>query len=257
MKSAPVVKPLTTHQALRYSRQIMLPGFDLERQERLLASRVLLIGAGGLGCAAAQYLVTAGLGQLTIVDDDKVDVSNLQRQTLHSEHDVGEYKCHSAKATLSALNSAISITALVARLSDETLKEQLAQHDIVLDCSDNLATRKQVNKYCFATLTPFVSGAAIRMEGQVSSFTQQTEHACYQCLCASFGEQNLSCMEAGIMSPVVGIIGAMQALEAIKILTSFGKPLTNKLLMFDAMRSEWQTFNLMKNPHCEVCGISA
>lgn len=257
MKSAPVIKPLTTHQALRYSRQIMLPGFDLERQERLLASRVLLIGAGGLGCAAAQYLVTAGLGQLTIVDDDKVDVSNLQRQTLHSEHDVGEYKSHSAKATLSALNSAISITALVARLSDETLNEQLAQHDIVLDCSDNLATRKQVNKYCFTTLTPLVSGAAIRMEGQVSSFTQQTEHACYQCLCASFGEQNLSCMEAGIMSPVVGIIGAMQALEAIKILTSFGKPLTNKLLMFDAMRSEWQTFNLMKNPHCEVCGKSA
>jgi molybdopterin synthase sulfurylase MoeB len=257
MKIIPQNKRINTQQALRYSRQIMLPGFDLERQEMLLASRVLLIGAGGLGCAVAQYLVASGIGLLTIVDDETVELSNLQRQILHAEQAIGSYKSQSASKALHQLNSAIHINAVIERLDDKALNKQLQQHDIVLDCSDNLATRTQLNKYCFASKTPLVSGAAIRMEGQVASFTQQAEHACYQCLSGSFGEQNLSCMEAGVMSPVVGIIGAMQALEAIKILTSFGKPLSNKLLMFDAMRSEWQTFNLMKNPHCKVCGISA
>lgn len=246
-------KPLTSVQALRYSRQILMPGFDLEKQERLLATKVLLIGAGGLGCAAAQYLVAAGIGQLTIVDDDKVELSNLQRQILHHEKDVGVNKSQSAKAVLAQLNSELSISAITARLSDEALKQQLTQHDIVIDCSDNLATRQQLSKHCFVAKVPLVSGAAIRMEGQVCCFTQQSEDACYHCFSGRFGEQNLSCMEAGIMSPVVGIIGAMQALEAIKIITDFGKPLLNKLLMFDAMTTEWHCFNLVKNPHCEVC----
>ncbi|WP_340677627.1 molybdopterin-synthase adenylyltransferase MoeB [Paraglaciecola sp.] len=244
---------LSTQQAMRYSRQILIAGFDLDKQEKLLSSRVLLIGAGGLGCAAAQYLVAAGIGQLTIVDDDKVEISNLQRQVLHSEHDLGSHKSQSAQETLVTLNSEVRISALVKRLSDTELHEQLLEHDIVLDCSDNLTTRKQLNRWCFATQTPLISGAAIRMEGQLSSFIADPDQACYQCLSVMFGEQNLSCMEAGIMSPVVGIIGAMQALEAIKILTGFGKPLVNKLLMFDGMTSEWRSFNLAKNPECMVC----
>ena len=244
---------LSTQQAMRYSRQILLAGFDLDKQEKLLSSRVLLIGAGGLGCAAAQYLVAAGIGQLTIVDDDKVEISNLQRQVLHNEHSIGVHKSLSAKERLVTLNSELHITALLKRLSDTELQAQLDKHDIVLDCSDNLATRQQINAQCYKANKPFVSGAAIRMEGQVASFSGYNTHACYQCLSNSFGDQNLSCMEAGIMSPIVGIIGAMQALEAIKILTDFGKPLNNKLLMFDGMTSEWRSFNLLKNLACKVC----
>jgi molybdopterin synthase sulfurylase MoeB len=253
MKPERPPKPLSTQQALRYSRQILLPGFDLDKQERLLQSRVLLIGAGGLGCAAAQYLVAAGLGQLTIVDDDGIELSNLQRQVLHKEQNIGRNKSLSAKDSLLEINPDCDIVSINSRLNDEALQVQLMQHDLVVDCSDNLATRKQLNRWCFATQTPLVSGAAIRMEGQLSCFIADPNQACYQCLSVTFGEQNLSCMEAGIMSPVVGIIGAMQALEAIKILTDFGKPLVNKLLMFDGMTSEWRSFNLVKNPECIVC----
>ena len=255
MKSAQSRDSLSTSEAMRYSRQILLPGFDLDKQEKLLHSRVLMIGVGGLGCAAAQYLVAAGVGQLTLVDDDKVEQSNLQRQLLHSEASLGEFKCESARQRLQQINSKVMINTINQRLDDSSLAAQIKQHDIVLDCCDNLATRKQINALCRAAARPFVSGAAIRMEGQVCSFTGQAEHACYQCLSAMFGEQNLSCMEAGIMSPVVGIIGAMQALEAIKILTNYGKPLANSLLMFDAMTSEWRRFNLLKNVECEVCSM--
>ena len=246
-------KPLNTQQAIRYSRQILLPGFDLDKQEKLLSSRVLLIGAGGLGCAAAQYLVAAGIGYITLVDDDKVELSNLQRQVLHRETSLGELKSESALKRLQELNGETVLVAINTRLDNEALTQQISNHDIVLDCSDNLATRNQINALCFAAAKPFVSGAAIRMEGQVSSFSADPAQACYLCLSATFGEQNLSCMEAGIMSPVVGIIGAMQALETIKILSDFGKPLMNKLLMFDAMTSQWRSFNLLKNPHCKVC----
>lgn len=194
-----------------------------------------------------------GAPRLTIIDDDKVEISNLQRQVLHSEHDLGTHKSQSAQETLNTLNSQVSISALIKRLSDTALQEQLLEHDIVVDCSDNLATRKQLNRWCFVTQTPLVSEAAIRMAGQHSCFIADPNQACYQCLSVTFGEQNLSCMEAGIMSPVVGIIGAMQALEVIKILTGFGKPLVNKLLMFDGMTSEWRSFHLLKNPECIVC----
>lgn len=253
MKSVPPPASLSTTQALRYSRQILLPGFDLDKQERLLHSRVLMIGVGGLGCAAAQYLVAAGIGQLTLVDDDKVELSNLQRQLLHSETSIGEFKSESARSRLTQINSTVQLHTINRRLTDTELAEQITAHDIVLDCCDNLATRKQINAQCIAAAKPFVSGAAIRMEGQVCSFSAQPDQACYQCLSAMFGEQNLSCMEAGIMSPVVGIIGAMQALEAIKILTNYGKPLNNALLMFDAMTSEWRRFTLLKNAECGVC----
>ena len=254
----PVAQPITlsTPQAMRYSRQIMLAGFDLDKQEILLNSRVLQIGVGGLGCAAAQYLVAAGVGKLTLVDDDQVELTNLQRQVLHREASVGEYKSHSAKASLQQLNSQCELVSVTERLDDQALAAAIAQHDLVLDCSDNLATREQINALCYQAGTALVSGAAIRMEGQVSCFTFKPEHACYQCLSSSFGEQNLSCMEAGVMSPVVGIIGATQALEAIKLLTDFGQSLVNKLLIFDATNSEWRSFHLVKNPQCKVCGVT-
>lgn len=254
MKPSASRHTLSTKQAIRYSRQILLPGFDLDKQELLLNSAVLLIGAGGLGCAAAQYLVAAGIGKLTMVDDDTVELSNLQRQVLHVEQSLGQLKTVSAATRLKALNDDVMIETFTTRLHDVALSKQIEQHTVVVDCSDNLATRNQLNRLCFSSKTPLVSGAAIRMEGQVCCFDYQQQNACYQCLSATFGEQNLSCMEAGVLSPVVGIIGAMQALETIKLLSDFGNPVVNKLMMFDAMTGEWQTFNLLKNPQCQVCG---
>ncbi|GAA0853104.1 molybdopterin-synthase adenylyltransferase MoeB [Aliiglaciecola litoralis] len=248
---------LTPKQAMRYSRHIMLPGFDLEKQEQLLASRVLLIGVGGLGCAAAQYLVASGVGELTLVDDDLVDASNLQRQVLHGESDVGISKCASARDSLSKLNSATKLNCVEQRLNDQELLERLQQHDLVLDCSDNLTTRNQLNTLCWKTNTALVSGAAIRMEGQLFCVLPAQQSACYACVSHFFGEQSLTCSEAGVMSPVVGVIGALQALEAIKILVNYGEPLLNTLLLFDAATQQWQRFNVPKRADCQTCGCPA
>ncbi|MCC2615054.1 molybdopterin-synthase adenylyltransferase MoeB [Aestuariibacter halophilus] len=247
-------RTLSQQQALRYCRQILLPGFDLDGQEALLNARVLQIGVGGLGCAAAQYLVASGIGNLTLVDDDTVALTNLQRQILHTEQDLGKLKCESAKQSLTSLNSDVDIQIHTVRMSEPELEQAVAANDIVLDCTDNLETRNLLNTVCWKNQKALISGAAIRMEGQISSFVPQHHTPCYQCLSRFFGEQNLSCVESGIMSPVVGIIGAMQALEAIKLLTGFGEPLTAKVLLFDAIRSEWQTFALQKDPQCPVCG---
>ncbi len=245
---------LTPQQAVRFSRQIVLSGFDLDKQERLSHSRVLQIGAGGLGCACAQYLVAAGVGHLTIVDDDNVELSNLQRQVLHFEQDVGQHKSRSAKQHLAKLNGEAKIYSIQQRLDDDQLEEQLAQHDIVLDCSDNLDTRNQLNRIARKLNKPLVSGSAIRMEGQVCCFSGQPGEPCYQCLSQLFQERNLSCVEAGVMSPIVGIIGSMQALEAIKILTQYGEPLFGTLMLFDGMSSQWQRIQIPVNPQCRVCG---
>jgi adenylyltransferase/sulfurtransferase len=246
---------LTQDQALRYSRQIFLQGFDLDKQECLLNSKVLQIGVGGLGCAAAQYLVASGVGAITLVDDDKIDKSNLQRQVLFAEADLGRSKCATAKDNLERLNSNTQIHCIEHRLADKELLALLQTHDILLDCSDNLSTRNQLNKASLQSNRPLVSGAAIRMEGQIASFIPSTQNPCYQCLSAFFPEQDLSCVEAGIMSPVVGIIGSMQALEAIKILTAFGQPLVNKLLMFDGASMQWNPFVIPKNPSCAACAV--
>lgn len=246
-------KELNTQQALRYNRQILLPGFDLDKQEILLNSKVLQIGAGGLGCASAQYLVSAGVGELTLVDDDVVELTNLQRQVLHGDSDIGKDKVRSAKETLGNQNAGCAINTISKRLDESELIQLLSEHDLVLDCTDNLKTRNLINRASFSTNTPLVSGAAIRMEGQVCSFVPSSGKACYQCLSAFFGEQNLSCVESGVMSPVVGVIGTFQALEAIKVLTGFGKPLLGKLAIFDAMNSEWRQFTIPKKPDCPVC----
>ncbi|WP_318467778.1 molybdopterin-synthase adenylyltransferase MoeB [Photobacterium leiognathi] len=244
---------LTDDEMLRYNRQIILRQFDFDGQEALKASSMLVLGAGGLGCASTQYLAAAGVGKLTLIDDDKVEVSNLQRQVLHHDATVGMLKVNSAQAALCRINPYISVDTIAKRLSDEELLPLIENHNIVLDCSDNVDTRNQLNRLCFKTKTPLISGAAIRMEGQISVYAYQDNEPCYQCLSALFGQQTLSCVEAGIMSPVVGIVGAVQAMEAIKVVANMGTPLTGKLLMLDALSMSWREMKLMKQPNCSVC----
>lgn len=245
---------LTTEQAMRYNRQIVLPNFDLDKQEILLNAKILIVGVGGLGCAAAQYLVAAGIGEITLIDDDNVEKTNLQRQVLHGEADVGINKCVSAKASLEQLNSDSKINVVQKRLELDDYLNLLKSLDLVLDCTDNLTSRNILNQVCYQSDTPLISGAAIRMEGQLMSIVPQQNTACYACISTYFGEQNLSCVESGVMSPVVGIIGAMQALEAIKVLCHYGQSHVNKLMIFDGMTSTWQTFTVPKNVNCSVCG---
>lgn len=245
---------LSDAEMLRYNRQIILKAFDFEGQEALKQSSILILGAGGLGCASSQYLATAGIGKLTLIDDDKVELSNLQRQVLHHDADIGKLKVESAAQALKELNPEIEIVTVAKRLNDEALLSLVQDHDLVLDASDNVDTRNQLNRLCYQTKTPLVSGAAIRMEGQVSVFTYQDEsEPCYQCLSALFGSNALSCVEAGVMAPVVGIIGAVQAMEAIKVIAGLGKPIQGKILMLDAMSMSWREMKLMKQPHCPTC----
>lgn len=246
---------LSDAEMLRYNRQIILKAFDFEGQEALKQSSILILGAGGLGCASSQYLATAGIGKLSLIDDDKVELSNLQRQVLHHDADIGKLKVESAAQALKELNPELEIVTVAKRLNDEALLSLVQGHDLVLDASDNVDTRNQLNRLCYQTKTPLVSGAAIRMEGQVSVFTYQDEsEPCYQCLSALFGSNALSCVEAGVMAPMVGIIGAVQAMEAIKVIAGLGKPIQGKILMLDAMTMSWREMKLMKQPHCPTCG---
>lgn len=245
---------LSDQEMLRYNRQIILKQFDFEGQEALKQSSVLVLGAGGLGCASSQYLATAGVGKLTLVDDDVVELSNLQRQVLHHDSDIGKKKVESAADSLKELNPHLNVATVDKRLSDTDLKTLIEQHTLVLDASDNVDTRNQLNRLCYAAKVPLVSGAAIRMEGQISVFTyQDAEQPCYECLSALFGDGALSCVEAGVMAPVVGIVGAVQAMEAIKVIANYGTPKQGKILMLDAMTMSWREMKLMKMPTCSVC----
>ncbi|EPC4486709.1 molybdopterin-synthase adenylyltransferase MoeB [Serratia liquefaciens] len=245
---------LTDAEALRYNRQIILRGFDFDGQEKLKAARVLIVGLGGLGCAAAPYLVAAGVGHLTLVDFDTVSLSNLQRQILHRDARIGMAKVESARLELSAINPHAQIETVDGQLDDDQMATQIATCDLVLDCTDNVATRNLLNRLCHAQRKPLVSGAAIRMEGQLSVFTYQPGEPCYRCLSRLFGDNALTCVEAGVMAPLVGTIGTLQAMEAIKLLTQYGQPLTGKLLMFDAMTMQFREMKLPKDPQCDVCG---
>ncbi|CAO97240.1 molybdopterin-synthase adenylyltransferase MoeB [Erwinia tasmaniensis] len=245
---------LSDKEMLRYNRQIVLRGFDLDGQEQLKAARVLVVGLGGLGCAASQYLAAAGIGQLTLLDFDEVTLSNLQRQVLHGEAQLGMAKVDSARARLATINSSIAIEAVNARLDDDGMAQLIARHQLVIDCCDNLETREQLNRLCFASKTPLVSGAAIRMEGQISVFSWGREEPCYRCISRLFGAATLSCVEAGVMAPLVGVIGSLQAMEAIRALTHYGSPVAGKLLLYDAMTLQFRSIKVAKDAGCEVCG---
>ncbi len=243
-------------QLLRYSRQIMLPSIGIDGQEKLLNSKVLIIGLGGLGAPVAMYLAAAGVGSLVLVDFDKVDLSNLQRQIIHTTQRIDTSKVESARQTLLALNPEISVATIDHPLDTTELTEQAALADLVIDATDNFTARFAINRACHATRTPLVSGAAIRMEGQVSVFNGQPDGPCYHCLYPEGGEVDESCSANGVLAPVVGIIGSIQATEAIKLLTETGNSLVGRLLILDAMHMEWRSLKLKRDPNCPVCGNS-
>lgn len=239
---------------LRYSRQIMLPKLDIGGQENLLKSHVLLIGVGGLGSAVAMYLAAGGVGTLTLVDDDDVDLSNLQRQIIHSTGAIGLPKVDSAKQKLHGLNPDIEVIALNRRLNDEELAACVRRADVVVDASDNFATRFQINSICVQEGRQLVSGAAIRMEGQLSVFAGHLDDMpCYRCLYRDETELAASCSETGVLAPLVGIIGSMQAVETMKLLVPMGQSLLGRLLVLDAMTMELRSLRLSKDPACPVC----
>jgi adenylyltransferase/sulfurtransferase len=245
---------MNDEQLLRYSRQIMLPQIDIEGQEKLLASRVLIIGMGGLGSPVAMYLAAAGVGHLVLVDDDIVELSNLQRQIAHSTKDIGSTKVLSAKQTIQDLNSDITVTCYDKRLDEKELVAEVLAADVVVDGTDNFSSRFALNLHCVKNKTPLISGAAIRMEGQVSVFNKTPSSPCYRCLYKDEGELDASCSNNGVLSPVVGIIGSIQATEAIKVLLNIGETLDGKLLVLDALSMEMRTLKLKKDPQCPVCG---
>ncbi|MCB1661656.1 MAG: molybdopterin-synthase adenylyltransferase MoeB [Pseudomonadales bacterium] len=245
---------MNDEQLLQYSRQIMLPEVDIEGQDKLLAAKVLVIGLGGLGCPVAMYLAAAGVGHLTLVDYDEVDLTNLQRQIAHTLKDVGRAKVHSAKQTLLAINPSINVVSIAKKLEGEQLEAQIADCDLVLDCTDNFSTRYAINAACVRQQKPLVSGAAIRLEGQLAVFdARDVQSPCYQCLYPEGSEQQLSCSENGVIAPLTGIIGTMQALQTIKLIIGFGETLVGHLLLFDAKSMNFQRLRLNKNLNCPVC----
>ncbi len=245
---------MNDNQLLRYSRQIMLPQVDIEGQQKLLAANVLIIGAGGLGSPASIYLAAAGVGNIVIYDNDVVDLSNLQRQIAHHTTDIGTDKVISTRQTLNALNPDVQVRAIKQRLEGEQLKLEVSQADVVLDCSDNFSTRFAINNACVKQRIPLVSGAAIRFEGQVAVFTPGKNNSpCYNCLYNSDGEELQNCATNGVIAPITGIVGSIQALEAMKLIMNIGETLTGRLLLLDGLTMEWNTMKLRKNPNCPTC----
>ena len=242
-------------QLLRYSRQILLPSFGIAGQERLLASSILIVGLGGLGSPAAMYLAAAGVGRLVLADFDAVDLSNLQRQILHTTERLGMPKADSARIALTALNPEVELVLVKRSLTDATLPGLVADVDVVLDCSDNFGTRFAVNAACVAARKPLVTGAAIRMEGQVAVFSGKPGGPCYQCLYPGDGGIEETCTANGVLAPLVGIVGSIQATEAIKVLTGLGEPLTGRLLLLDAAVMEWRSLRIPADPACPICGV--
>jgi len=243
-------------QLLRYSRHILLPEIGVEGQEAILNAKVLVIGAGGLGSPVAMYLAAAGVGKLVIADNDTVDLTNLQRQIMHSTEMVGHPKVESARASLQRINPLANVVPLHTRLEEAALDEQVAAADLVLDCCDNFATRHAVNRACVKHRKPLVSGAAIRFDGQVSVFDMRDpEAACYHCLFPE-GEdiEEVRCAVMGVFSPIVGMIGTTQAAEALKLIVGCGTPLTGRLLLLDGLAMEWRSVGFGRDPGCAVCG---
>jgi adenylyltransferase/sulfurtransferase len=244
---------------LRYSRHILLNEFGIEGQEKLAASHALVVGAGGLGSAALMYLASAGVAHITVADGDVVDATNLQRQIVHREAGIGVNKAFSAKQTLAGINAGIRIDAVPERLSGAALDRMVNAADVVLDCSDNFATRHAINRACVSRRKALVSGAAIRFDGQITSFDfRQADGPCYHCLFPDQPDaEDERCAVMGVFAPLVGIIGTMQAAEAIRLLARVGVPLTGRLLMLDALTMDWQSVKFGRDPDCAVCGQSS
>lgn len=250
---------MNDNQLLRYSRHILLPQISYEGQEKLVDSHALIVGAGGLGSPVALYLAAGGVGTLTICDFDTVDLTNLQRQIIHTTQSVGINKAVSAQQTLQALNPEVSVQTIQEKSTPESMEQLAREADVVIDCSDNFATRYTLNRICVKLGKPLVSGAAIGFEGQVSVFDMRNEASpCYQCLFPDMGaEENMRCAENGVFSPLVGIIGTMQAAEAMKLLMGIGESLQGRLLLLDALSMEWRSVRLSRDPLCKVCGRQA
>lgn len=246
---------LTDQELLRYSRQILLQQVDIDGQLKLKHSRVLIVGLGGLGSPVALYLAAAGVGELHVADFDHVDVTNLQRQIIHDTASVGQSKVDSALARLAAINPEITLLAHRRALDADSLAKAVDAVDLVLDCCDNFATREAVNAACVAARKPLVSGAAIRLEGQLSVFdVRQPASPCYHCLYGHGSDDDLTCSEAGVIGPLVGLVGSLQALEALKLLAGFGEPLVGRLLLIDALGTRFRELRVKRDPACSVCG---
>jgi len=246
---------MNDEQLLRYSRQIMLPQIDAEGQQRLAAARVLIVGLGGLGSAASIYLCAAGVGRLTLADFDKVDLSNLQRQIVHGTADIGRRKIDSAADRLRAINPEVQLELIDRVMEGEELRQAVSRADVVLDGSDNFRTRFAVNEACVRAGKPLVSGAAVRFEAQISVFdSRDPESPCYRCLYGEHAAEDLSCAANGVIAPLLGVVGSLQAAEAMKLIMGIGRTLQGRLVLFDLLGMEWHSAVLNRDPDCPVCG---
>lgn len=246
---------LSDDELLRYSRQILLRQVDIDGQLKIRAGRVLVVGLGGLGSPVALYLAAAGVGELHLADFDTVDLTNLQRQVIHDTASVGQAKVDSAMTRLAAINPHVRLLPLRQALDADSLAAAVAAVDVVVDCCDNFTTRAAVNAACVAAGRPLVSGAAIRLEGQLSVFDpRRAESPCYHCLYGAGSEDELTCSEAGVLGPLVGLVGSLQALETLKLLAGFGEPLVGRLLLVDALGSRFRELRVRRDPQCAVCG---
>jgi molybdopterin-synthase adenylyltransferase len=247
---------MNDEQLLRYSRHILLPQIGIEGQEKLLAARVLVIGAGGLGSPVALYLASAGVGRITLCDNEDVDLTNLQRQIVHRTESIGVKKVESARATLAAINPEVKVAALPERVDGKRLEALAREADVVIDGCDNFATRHAVNRACVREKKPLVSGAAVRFDGQVAVFDLRAPRApCYACLFPESGEsEDVRCAVMGVFAPLTGIVGSIQAAETLKVLIGTGETLAGRLLLLDALTMQVRTISLKKDPACAVCG---
>jgi molybdopterin/thiamine biosynthesis adenylyltransferase len=243
-------------QLLRYSRHILLPQIEYDGQDKITQSHVLIVGAGGLGSPVAMYLAASGVGTLTICDFDAVDLTNLQRQIIHTTQSVGTNKAVSAQQAIFEINPDVLVHTVQQKSTESEMAVLVAQADVVVDCSDNFATRYALNRLCFQHKTPLVSGAAIRFEGQITVFDfRHAASPCYHCLYPDTGsDQEMRCADNGVFAPLVGMIGTAQAAEALKLLLNIGESLQGRLLLLDALTAEWRTIKLARDAACTVCG---
>ncbi|MCS7485355.1 MULTISPECIES: HesA/MoeB/ThiF family protein [Marinomonas] len=240
----------------RYSRQLLLPNFDIQGQLNLTQAKILIIGLGGLGNIAATYLATSGVGKLVLADGDQLECSNLPRQVLYAEHQLGLNKVDAAAAQIALKNSAVQVEVIAQKLADDSLLCAVEQADVVLDCTDNFTARQVINRACLSLKKPLVSAAAIRWEGQLVSFLyHQQSTPCYECLYPSLSDQQLSCNESGIIAPVVGLLGVYQALEALKLASGCGKVKHGVLRLFDGLEGSWREMRLSQDPECSACSL--